>query len=297
MNTSLIVTGLLYFCSGFGSADEGVAKVLTYTFQSGGRERTYHLRVTESGGTENRVPLLLTFHGAGGSGLSAMEAYSWLAKEEGVLVAGPDGVNKRWNAGNADEVKATGDVDDVTFVGDLIAELVSNQNADPERVYAVGFSNGAALCHLLAAKLPERFAAVSASGATLGKVTQPLLRVGCPVPIQIMVGNEDPMFGKSGDLMKGTFLSAEASAREWVRQNQCAPPIARESPVPHQYWPPSGHSSSDVELWIVENAVHTPFLGGSEWNAAKEQWRFLTTHRRTAEESAKLEKVKMVLPP
>ena len=77
-----------------------------------------------------------------------------------------DGVNARWNAASRDEVQATGSVDVVAFVREAVAAIVREHQVDASRVHAVGFSNGAALCHGLAVEMPDVLAAVAGGGAT-----------------------------------------------------------------------------------------------------------------------------------
>ena len=250
------------------------------TLQSGGRERTYHLHMPGSLDQTKPAPVLLVFHGAGGNGLSDLGAYRWLADRHGFLLVGPDGVNKRWNAGNSDEIKATDKVDDVTFVRDLLKAIATEHKVDTNRLYAAGFSNGAVLCHRLAAEMPDVFAAVAGAGATMSKVTQPLLKPGASVAVQIMVGTEDGMFGRKSDLLGGTFLTAAESANVWAKHNGCAEPVKHDAPAPFTRWPAKAPATAEVELWIVEGVGHTPSLGGKTWSAAEQQWKFLSRHAK-----------------
>ena len=252
------------------------------TLQSGGRERTYYLHVPSLLDRTKPAPVLCVFHGAGGNGLSDLGAYRWLADRHGFLLVGPDGLNKRWNAGNSDEIKATNQADDVAFVRDLLRAVAAEQQVDTNRLYAAGFSNGAALCHRLAAEMPDVLAAVAGAGATMSKVTLPLLKPGTSIAVQIMVGTEDGVFGRNGDLRGGTFLTAEETAKVWAKQNGCAEPVKHDAPVPFMRWPAKPPATAEVELWFVEGAGHTPSLGGKAWSTAEQQWRFLERHTRTA---------------
>jgi polyhydroxybutyrate depolymerase len=252
------------------------------TLTSGGRERTYHLHVPGSLDRALPAPLVLVFHGAGGNGTSDLGAYRGLADRERFLLVGPDGLNKRWNAGNRDEIEATDRVDDVAFVRDMVKAIGGEFKVDASRVYAVGFSNGAALCHRLAAEAPDVFAAVAGVGASMPKVLQPVLKPGAGISVQIMVGTEDGMFGRQGDLRGGTFLTAEDSANVWVNHNSCAGPVKFDKPVPLTRWSANA-TTAEVELWMVEGAGHTPSLGGKAWNTAEEQWKFLSRHGRASD--------------
>ena len=118
------------------------------------------------------------------------------------------------------------------FVRDMVKAISKEFKVDAARVRAVGFSNGAALCHRLAAEMPDVIAAVAGAGATMSKVTQPLLKPGRTVAVQIMVGTEDGMFGRKGDLRGGTFLTADETAAAWAKHNGCGEPVNKEQPAP-----------------------------------------------------------------
>jgi N-acyl-D-amino-acid deacylase len=249
---------------------------------SGGRERTWYLHAPPTLDRSKPAPLLFLFHGAGGNGLSDLAAYRWLADREQLLLVSPDGFNKRWNAGNTDEIKATDSVDDVSFVRDLVKAVGTEFKVDDTRIYAVGFSNGAALCHRLAVEAPDLFAAVAGCGATMPKTVVPLLKPQSPVSVQIMIGTEDPMFGRNGDLRGGSFLTAEETANVWAKHNACAGPVRGSGRGGFLRWSGTELAAEEVELWVVEGAGHTPSPGGNSWNAAQEQVEFLVRHARGA---------------
>ncbi len=260
------------------SAQEEKSAPLPRTLESGGRERVYHLYVPASLNREKAAPLLFCFHGAGGNGLGEMRPFRDLADQHGFLLVGPDGINKRWNAGCEDEIKATNGADDVGFVRDMVNNLCSEFTIDSGRIYAYGFSNGAALQHRLAAEIPGTFAAMSAAGAAMAVNTAERMKPGPPVSIQIMVGGEDSMFGHHGNLRGGTFHTATETAVIWSEHNECKVPIQNEKPVPFTRWPAST-GVGEVELWIVEGAGHTPKMSEA-FDTVSEAWQFLSRQRR-----------------
>lgn len=245
---------------------------------SDGRERVYHFYVPETLNREEASPLLFCFHGAGGNGRGAMKPFLRLADKNGFLLVGPHGINKRWNAGCDDEIEATSGADDVGFVGDMVKEIGSEFRVDEGRVYAYGFSNGAALQHRLAAEMPETFVAMAAAGAAMALNTSESIKPGPPVSMMILVGSEDSMFGHRGNLRGGTFLTVGETARIWSERNKCDPPTLHEKPVPFTRWTaPTG--VGEVELWIVEGAGHTPRMSDA-FDTAEESWKFLSRQKR-----------------
>jgi len=95
------------------------------TIHVGDRERTYYLHVPVGLAVDKPVPLVLVFHGGGGTALG-MERYlarfSNLADKEGFLVAYPEGVDKNWNDGrdNPSSTPARENVNDLAFVMAII---------------------------------------------------------------------------------------------------------------------------------------------------------------------------------
>lgn len=91
------------------------------------------------------VPLVVVLHGLGGSG-GDTRAFGFDAID-GILVAHPDGVGRSWNAGACCGEAHERGVDDVARLDALVAGMVAERGVDPDRVYAVGFSNGAMMAY------------------------------------------------------------------------------------------------------------------------------------------------------
>ncbi|MEC7164327.1 MAG: PHB depolymerase family esterase, partial [SAR324 cluster bacterium] len=132
-------------------------------------------------GTE-AVPLLLNFHGYGGFASNHLltSDFRQLAEEQTFLLAYPQGSlldgSPHWNPSPPSATnKST--VDDFGFIESLIDNLSATYRIDEERVYAVGYSNGAMLAFGLACYRGKRIAAVgSVSGTMLtdiGNLCQP----------------------------------------------------------------------------------------------------------------------------
>lgn len=253
------------------------------TLTSDGRERVFHLYVPASLEQGKVAPLLICFHGAGGNGVAELNQFRKLADEHQFLLAGPEGVNRRWNAGCEDEIKATGGADDVGFVRDLIGVLGREYPLDSRRIYGWGFSNGAALLHRVAAERPDMFTAIAAAGAAMAVNTSASLVPGPPVSILILVGGEDPMFGHQGNLRGGTFHTAAETAALWCRRNRCGEAVEIDTPVPFTRWTaPDGQGAGEVELWIVAGGGHTPKLSG-KFDTIAASWSFLARQSRPLE--------------
>lgn len=166
----------------------------------GRRDYAIHIPPTPTGGPR---PLLLSLHGAGGSAEISARATGWADKadREGFVVAFPESTRldpsrpvaflsnpSFWNAGTGIGFPAA--VDDVGFLRALVGVIKRRTPIDPDRVYAAGFSNGAAMAMRLAVEAPEEFAAIAAVAGHLWVRD----RRPTPVPGLIYIaGDADPM--------------------------------------------------------------------------------------------------------
>jgi polyhydroxybutyrate depolymerase len=166
---------------------------------SGGRERSYRLYRPGSVEPGRPAPLVVVLHGGYGSAGQAEQAYGWdeLADRHGFLVAYPDGVGRSWNAGWCCGPAHIHGVDDVGFVGELIADVSAGDSVDARRVFAAGVSNGAMLAYRIACESPGLLAAI---GTVAGTMVCECPRPG-PVSLLHIHGLEDrnvPFWGGAG---------------------------------------------------------------------------------------------------
>ena len=119
------------------------------------------------------APLLIVLHGYGSFGAETAD-YLGLdpyAEANGFLTAYPEGTADPGgiNTGTTrqDDTAASG-VDDAAYLSGLVAEVADTANVDPDRVFAMGHSNGAFMAYRMACDHADVFAAaVSLAGATL----------------------------------------------------------------------------------------------------------------------------------
>jgi polyhydroxybutyrate depolymerase len=133
-----------------------------------GVTRTYALHVPAVYAGESPVPLIVDFHPMGAGAWQWEQSNSGLKEisdQEGPLVVWPQGVDNTWNVGPC--CGATGAPDDFEFARAIVRQLSTDACIDPGRVYATGFSMGAAVAYYLGCKQAEVFAAVAASSMDL----------------------------------------------------------------------------------------------------------------------------------
>lgn len=270
-----------------------------------GRERTYllHLPPAATGGAPR--PLVLLLHGrlGNGAGMAKLTGFDALADREGIVVAYPDGVDRSWADGRDGTPADRKNVDDVTFLTALVAEIAAHARIDPARVYVAGMSNGGFMSERLACAAPRTFAAVGVVAATLGESLAARCKPAAAVPIAYVLGTRDPLVPYAGGVLphdRGSVLGGEATVERWRDWNGCtAPPTPLDLPsrtadgtrVVERRW--SGcRDGSAVLFYRVDGGGHAwpgglPYLGegligrtSQNLDASAALWAFFAEHRR-----------------
>ncbi|MFC6090148.1 RICIN domain-containing protein [Saccharothrix lopnurensis] len=246
----------------------------THTIQSGGKSRSFVLRVPD--GYDNNRPyrLIFGFHWRGGtmndvsSGGTSGTAWSYYGMQEqsnnsAILVA-PQGLGNGWaNSGG----------EDVTFTDDMIRRIEADLCVDPRLRFAMGFSYGGGMSYALACARATVFRAVVVyAGAQLS---------GCS-------GGSQPIayFGLHGISDNVLNISMGRQLRDrFVANNGCTPQSPREpgagsmTHVTTAYscragypvqWAAfdNGHMPGPVDGTYAESGVRT-------WTKG-EAWRFIS---------------------
>lgn len=202
------------------------------TFDFGGRNRTYLLHVPPCYKKGILIPLILAFHGGGGTG-EAAEMQSGLSKkadEACYIAVYPDGVSKfgipgrrqYWASGTARTESRSEGVDDVGFISALIDNLSQKYSIDQKRVYATGLSNGAQMSYRLGCELSAKIAAIAPIGSGMVVETCNPRR---PVPVIHFHGTADPGWpynGGPGCFTTDVFPPVSETITKWIDINKCA---------------------------------------------------------------------------
>ncbi len=142
-----------------------IASISVITPISGGGirsdTRTFRFRLP-SANPECNLPILMAFHGDGGSGagMEASTGFSTLADAQNFIAVYPDKLSGQSYFSYRIDTPAylNGQIDE-TFMLAIIEYLYKNYGINKNRVYATGHSSGAAFVYFLTAKLSNSFAA------------------------------------------------------------------------------------------------------------------------------------------
>ena len=211
------------------SSDDNSKSYNANTIFHDGINREYIIYVPKSYDRTSSIPLVLNFHGFGGSASEFMNYADMrsLAESEIFILAYPQGsyLNgaSHWNAcptGNGNKSTA----DDFGFIESMINEISSSYNLDMKRLYAAGYSNGGMMAYGLAHYKSDLIAAVaSVSGAMLDCLGP----TSHPIPIIHFHGTSDGIIPYNGNL---EWNSVQTTLDYWIEFNNTNtnPTISKE---------------------------------------------------------------------
>jgi len=237
----------------------------------GGVMRSYILHVPDSYTGETPVPMVLDFHGLGGSGMQqrGSSGMAALSDSEGFVIAWPDGIDNAWNVGPC--CTQSRDVDDLGFARAMVEQASEEGCVDRQRVYATGFSMGGGMSYHLACNAADIFAAIAPHGFDLAEETSPECAPSRPISVLSIRGTNDtvvPYGGGQGSGGRFTFLGAEGTLARWVELNACTgdPTV-------------DGATALHTECAEgVEAGLHTLEGGGHASGPGSVTWGFLQRH-------------------
>lgn len=215
------------------------------------------------------APVLFALHAYATSPEVLVRAFALVpraAASRGWILVAPagtrDGAGKlSWNASAACCGIGPQRPDDVEFLHRVLEDVRRRIAVDPERVYAIGVSNGAFMAHRWAcAPSGDLRAIVSIAGAAQGP-DDPPCTPSVPVSVLHVHGDEDQTIRYQGGSADGArYPSARESAGFWRNANGCSP----EATVTRRRSFLFGDSRIEswsgprarVALWTVEGGAH-----------------------------------------
>jgi polyhydroxybutyrate depolymerase len=222
---------------------------------AGWPDRDYDLELPLTHRCGEPIAVLLVLHGGGGNkegmrkiacpggDLQSAHCLDRAALAAGMAVVFPNGSNSRgsklinrhglrtWNAGGGhggyicvSGLACVSGVDDIAYTRALLADLGRRIAVDGRRVFASGFSNGAAMTQRLGCEAAETFAAI----APVAGENQ-IAVAGCAPTSRVAVldvhGTLDKCWpypgGEGGCIESGRYVSVAETLSGWAARNGC----------------------------------------------------------------------------
>ena len=265
------------------NSDECYLNTNAQTLVHDGMNREYIIYVPNSYDGTSAVPLLLNFHGFGGSASQYMQEADMrsLAEADTFILVYPQGScldgSSHWNpCPTGGDNKSTGD--DVGFVEAMISEISSQYNLDMERIYAAGYSNGGMMAYGLANYKSDLIAAVASVSGTMLNCTGPTSH---PMPVVHLHGTSDGVVSYNGS---NDWNSVQSTLDYWINFNNTVstPTINIDNTsgmTIEQYVYDQGDNSVSVEHYKYIGGEHTWFNETYQGqNASKLVWDFMSRY-------------------
>lgn len=246
------------------SATPGKSVTLSLTF--GGAKRSYILHIPTGYTTGKKYPLMLSYHGDGGTGKGQEEktGFDAIADANGFLVAYPDS-NPTYRDGKQWMLAGSGN--DIEFSKALIAAIEAKYTIDSSRVYVSGFSMGAGMAQAMACAATSLVAGLGYSSNELGPAKAEQCHPSVPIAVVAFHGTADPVSNYNGGNYKGgNTYSAQQTAQFWATADGCpATPATTQIPDTlsdgskvtdtKQTWSPCKGGTS-VTFYTIEGGGH-----------------------------------------
>lgn len=207
-----------------------------------GSDRFYIVHVPPNYDSAKEWPVVVMFHGGGGTAEYAMRETHWNTKadQEGFLAVFPEGTRpdpsqpasfygnpQTWNDGS--ERQNVGAVErnaaDVEFISMMLSDIKAHLSIDERRIYATGFSNGASMTFRVARQLSTVFAATAPVAGGDWLVNEAPEN---PLPLLYITGTADPLNPLNGgeihigNITYGVKTPVWEMIGNWVRINGCS---------------------------------------------------------------------------
>lgn len=188
------------------------------TISSQGRMRSYLLHVPAGSGSSQSgrlLPLVMVFHGGGGSPLdiASQTRFDALSDREHVLVAYPEGFEHSWADGRGTTKADRQGLDDVAFTRAIVDDIAKTHAIDRARIYATGPSNGGMFTNRLGCDAADLFAAIAPVIGTLAENVALRCRPAARISVVGVQGVADPVVPFAGGEVGGTIEAVAAGGR------------------------------------------------------------------------------------
>jgi len=209
------------------------------TLEENGVQRLFLIHSPKSYSSEKKYPVVLVLHGGGSNARNVrkLTAFNDKADAEGIIVVYPQGTGDEklgsfqgsWNNGPIAGGKAfDNNVDDISFLMNVLDYVENNYSVDKNMIYSTGISMGGMMSYHLACEKADRIAAIAPIGAALS--TQPC-NPSRPISLIHFHGTADkfiPINGGDSDsslpkvlVVGGGYPSEKESDEVFITRNKC----------------------------------------------------------------------------
>lgn len=269
---------------GYESLPSVTRMTLPQTVEGKVEERGFLIHTPARPRVQGGLPVVFAFHGIGSPADMWVDLFGPLVGNSEFIGVYPEGLFESWNCG-IEPSKA----DEAAFVGAVLSTFsraVPDGQVDHTRIFAVGYSNGAALVQRLACEC-NYFRAIAVVAGPLFQGQRPN-EAFPPVSVMQVSGMNDKLIPYNGgeSKVKHVFEGAEESGQLWAKHNACdieeravcattgnvrivwSAGDGRSTRVLHHGIAGSGHS---LRPELLQNKAWDP--DNDLWTAA---WRFLS---------------------
>jgi len=276
------------------------AETIERQVRVGTAQRSYQVDVPAGAERAAALPVVIVFHGGGGSADSVRRQTRMSTKgaAEGFIAVYPQGSGgiagrlRTWNAGTCCGRAMQQRVDEIAFIAALLDDLQATVAIDRARVYATGISNGGMMAYEVACALADRVAAIAVVAGEMTALDR--CRPSRPVPVLVIHGSADRNLPIDGGIGAKAFAvhdvrSVAAAVDFWRRHDGCGDGARSElDGAVRRATYSSCNAASEVELITIEGGGHS-WPGGDRLagfldppspalDATAEVWRFFARH-------------------
>ena len=280
------------------SSDASVKKTMypktkEHQIQMDGMTRTFEVYIPKSYTGEEKVPMLLSLHGASGHYMPEASIWHFLAERDNFLVVYPEAVlPQKWNIWNMRD-----DVDDNRYLDTVLDFMTANYAVDETRLYIHGHSMGDNMATTYVFTRGDRFAAAALlNGPTLASVLMdengelkyhpqtalPVARMHgtldlkCGFPSTFGIDNKDFETCVTEEEQRELRCTLDQMQKDlWIKKNGCENPPALYigDPLNIEFY---RGKEADFFYYSINGWEHNPELEGYEyiWD------QFLSSYRR-----------------
>lgn len=175
-------------CSTVSAADKARYEKHVVKLPTG--EREFYIYIPATIPKDKKAPAVITFHGfkSDANGMRWLINSDKIADKYGYIMVYPNAINKSWNVGRGSG-SVPSKVDDISFASALVDVIKARFPIDPQRIYAMGFSNGAQMVSAMACRVSGKIAAGGMVAHTMN--IQPC-EPNHSLPIAMIHGAKDP---------------------------------------------------------------------------------------------------------